>query len=196
MARAAANAALAASKLPNANCALPRIVCSCARASGVVTTGLSDLSASCWPPHLLHRRGEGRRQIGGRGLRRLRFGFAEFVDDFLELTRTQHRLREGGDCVVGRILQFERSAQFLLGAGQVTGLELGFPQEEAGFREVRILLQRISELDVRRVGVVLREQAFGRSDEGFGLFAAAAPSSRTSSRTANCIRLRESWDSL
>ena len=95
------------------------------------------------------------------------------VDQLLALPLRQQRLRQFGQHHVLRVLEFHRLAQFRLCTHGVATLEQGHAQQIARLGQVRVLLQRILDLNDRRLAVVLGQIVLGRADQGVGAVAAS-----------------------
>ena len=95
----------------------------------------------------------------------------ELGGDLVTLAGGDQRLGQQRHDFIGRIAGIQRAAQFLFGTGVVALLVVDLAQQETGFAEVGIFLERVLELDRRSGAVVLGDVVLGGGDHRFRLFA-------------------------
>ena len=103
---------------------------------------------------LLARRGKYRRTV--------------FVHHLLELALHDQAARESGCQLICGVLQGLGLAQFDLRSHRVAAFEQGFAQQKAPLRQLRILLQRVLDLNDRRLGILLRKVGLCRREQRLG----------------------------
>ena len=101
-------------------------------------------------------------------------GARKLVRQFFVLPHGEHHGRQLWNDLISRMFQILRFAQFKLGIGKIARSRQRLAQQIPPFRRIRILLQRVFDLDGCRFGIVLGEVFFTRREHAFGTAAAAS----------------------
>ena len=121
--------------------------------------------------------GLGRRKAGlqpGLGRRVVEPHGAELLQQQAALVQPQHGRGQQWQNLGLRMLQFQRAAQFHLGAGQVAAVEQQLAEQETRLGVVGRLLQGILQVDAGGLGVFLGQRAARVADQGRGIGPATA----------------------